>query len=114
MWDRTLCETSTTSHLIGLKLGSHPIAQHPSRARPRANEAEDLEVRRMLEAGVIEPAQSEWVSLVVLVSKPDGFLRLCVDYRKLNAVNANNSYNIPRMEECIYALGDAKWITTLD
>lgn len=40
----------------------------------------------MLNAGVIEPSNYEWVSTIVLAPKTDRPLHFCVDYRRLNAV----------------------------
>jgi hypothetical protein len=68
----------------------------------------------MLKAEVIEPATSEWASPIVLVSKPDGSTRFCVDYRRLDAITVRDFYTLPRMDECIDSLGDAKIFTTLD
>jgi len=71
-------------------------------------------VERMRKAGAIEPAQSEWASPVVIVRKKDGNPRLSVDYRKLNAVTIRGSYPIPRMDDSIDSLGNARVFTTLD
>lgn len=68
----------------------------------------------MLRAGVIELAESPWVVPVMLMPKPDGCLRFCVDYRRLNAVIIRDTYPIPRMDECIDCLGDARVFTKLD
>ena len=68
----------------------------------------------MLAAEVIKPSTSEWASPVILVPKPDGSLRFCVDYRKLNTVTKRDSYPMPRMDECIDSLGNATLFTTLD
>ena len=114
MYDGTLGEIRVTEHKIDLKEGSEPYAQNPYRAGPKAREFEAQEIDRMLKAGVIEPAQSEWASPVVLVPKKDGTLRFCVDYRRLNAMSVRDSYPLPRMDECIDSLGEAKVFTTLD
>jgi Reverse transcriptase (RNA-dependent DNA polymerase) len=68
----------------------------------------------MLKAEVIEPATSEWASPIVLVAKPDGSTRFCVDYRKLNSITVRDSYPLPCMDECIDSLGDSETFTTLD
>jgi hypothetical protein len=67
IWDGRLCRVSATSHYIDLVPGARPVHFQPYRAVPRAREAESAEVRRMLDAGVIEPASFEWASPVVLV-----------------------------------------------
>jgi hypothetical protein len=51
---------------------------------------------------------------LVLVRKKSGELRMCVDYRKLNAKTVKDSYRIPTIEELIDTLGGAKWFATLD
>ena len=68
----------------------------------------------MLKKGVIEPANTEWASPVVLEPKPDGSIRFCIDYRRLNAMNVIDAYPIPIMDECIDSLGDAVIFSTLD
>ena len=51
---------------------------------------------------------------VILVPKPDGSIRFCVDYRRLNALTLRDRYPIPRMNECVDLLGNAKVFTTLN
>ena len=79
IWNGSLGEITTIEHRIDLVPGSRPVSSVPYRAGPKAQKAEQDEVDRMLRAGVIEPAQSEWASPVVLVPKPDGSLRFCID-----------------------------------
>jgi len=49
-----------------------------------------------------------------MVPKPDGSVRFCIDYRKLNLMTVKDAYPIPRMDECIDSLGDARVFSTLD
>jgi Reverse transcriptase (RNA-dependent DNA polymerase) len=114
MWDDRLDRVNATTHRIDLVPVAKPVHFQTYRAGPRAREAESAEVQRMLKAGVIEPASSERASPVVLVTKPDGTLSLCVDYKKLNAVTILDTYPLPRMDECIEFIGDAQIFTTLD
>ena len=48
------------------------------------------------------------------VQKRDKSLRLCVDYRRLNARSKSNAYPMPRVEDLIDRVGNATYITTLD
>ncbi len=59
---------------------ARPICQ-PARRLPWSKREEaDEQVDKMLNAGIIEPSGSPWMSPVVLVKKKDGTTRFCVDY----------------------------------
>lgn len=63
---------------------------------------------------VIEPATTEWASPIVFTTKKDGSIWFCVDYWKLNAFTIRDSYSLPRMDECIDTLGEARIFSTHD
>ena len=46
--------------------------------------------------------------------KEDGYLRMGIDYRKVNAITLENIYPIPMVDKTLDALGKARFITTLD
>ena len=55
----------------------------------------------MLKEEFIEPANTDWASSVVLVPNPEGFLRFCIDYRRINSLTVKDAFTILRMDECI-------------
>jgi Reverse transcriptase (RNA-dependent DNA polymerase) len=50
----------------------------------------------------------------VLILKPYGSIRFCIDYMKLNAVTENDSYALPRLDDCLDSLLEARYFTALD
>jgi len=93
---------------------SRPIRQ-PLRRHPRTHLYEiDRQVDELLQNGFIEPTASPWASNVVLVRKKDGSHRLCVDYRRLNAVTYKDSYPLPHIDTCLGSMNGAVWFSTLD
>ncbi len=75
-----------------------PIRQRPYKI-PRAYQVQvEKEMQEMLEQGIIEPSQSEWTSPIVVVKKKDGDIRICIHYRKLNAVTKRDAYPMPRID----------------
>ena len=68
----------------------------------------------MLEAGIIEPSNSNWSAPMIIVTRQDRPIRLCVDYRRLNTVSKMDAYPMPRIDDLIDGLGKAKYISTID
>jgi hypothetical protein len=75
-----------------------PVMQKPYSI---ASHHEEQWLRSQLELlerlGVIGPSESDWMSPVVLVKKKNGDLRLCIDFRRLNAVTKLDPYPVPRI-----------------
>jgi len=67
-----------------------------------------------LSKGFIRASSSPAASLILFVKKTDGRLRLCVDYRGLNAGTIKNRYPLPLLQETLMPLSKAKYFTTLD
>ena len=108
-----LGNTSEIAHEIRLT-DDIPI-KDPYRRVPAAQLDEfRVAVQDLLEAGVIRESKSPYASPVVLVRKKDGRLRVCVDFRKINAKTVKDAYPIPRIAETLEALHGAKWFCSLD
>jgi len=114
LWSGHLGTIEATEHRIELTPGSKPVGLNPYRRGPRTRKLIKAQVDRMLKLEVIEPSQSEWAGPVVLISKPDGSPRFCIDYRQLNERTVRDSYPIPRIDDCLDSLGDAQFFSTLD
>ena len=50
----------------------------------------------------------------LVVKKSNGDLRLCVDYRKLNAKTVRDAYPIPRVDDSLESLESAKLLSCFD
>ncbi|MEG0619293.1 MAG: reverse transcriptase domain-containing protein [Bacilli bacterium] len=67
----------------------------------------------MKQKKMIAESNSKITSPLVLV-KNKGKIRVCVDYRKLNAATIQKPYPIPHMDELLDSLSEAKYFTALD
>ncbi|KAL5961755.1 Retrovirus-related Pol polyprotein from transposon opu [Taenia solium] len=67
----------------------------------------------MIKDDVIRPSKSPWTSSIALVKKSDGSLRLCIDYRKLNAVT-KDAFPLPHINDSLDSLHGSRWFSTLD
>ena len=72
------------------------------------------QVRQLLKDGIIEESNSAWSSPVVMVRKSTDKYRMCIDYRKVNAVTHVDSYPLPRMDTVLRKLQRAMYISTID
>ena len=74
--------TTVAQHHIPLKAGATPVKQQLRRVPFAFPEGVKSDLKDMLEDGVIVRSTSELASPLVIVRKPSGDLRKCVDYRK--------------------------------
>ncbi|KAL5516790.1 hypothetical protein EMCRGX_G002203 [Ephydatia muelleri] len=105
--------TAVVEHQV-TTTGTRPVRLSPYRLPHAYRDLVHKEVQEMLDAGIIEPSSSEWASPIVLVNKKDGTLRLCIDYRRLNAESQMDAYPMPRIDDLTDRLGKAMFLTTLD
>lgn len=88
-----------------------------ARARPLPPDkykAAKEEFDHMLELGICRPSKSPWASPLHIVTKKDGGLRVCGDYRRLNSVTRPDRYPIPRIQDFTYQLHNMKLFSKLD
>ncbi len=68
----------------------------------------------LLDKGFIRASSSEAAAPVLFVRKGNGGLRLCCDYRALNAITRRDRYPLPLISETLRNLARARWFTKLD
>lgn len=103
-----------TEHAIVTPADAVPIRAQPYRTGPFKRQIIADKINKMLKLKIIEPSHSAWASPVVIVPKKNGKARFCVDDRRLNNITKKDAYPLPRMEDCLDSLGDAKVFTSLD
>ena len=116
-FSETLREEPGTTELTMFKINTGdatPISQRQYMTANSLKKAVEDEINWMLERGFIEESCAEWSSPIVTVRKPNGKIRVCVDYRKLNAVTTPIPFYMPRIEEVLEATGQATVISKMD
>jgi len=108
-----LGSTDIVQHKINT--GDNPPFIQPLRPQTRARlPVIDNLLNDMQNQGIIEPCQNEWASNIVLVTKKDGSIRFCVDYRNLNLLTRKDAYPLPRIDTYLDTLSGSVWFSTFD
>lgn len=113
LFDGHLGRTSLIEHSIDTG-NAKPVHLPPYRTSPAKKRLIEDQIGKMLNDGIIEPATGPWAAPVVIVQKPCGEPRFCVDYRGLNQLTVKDSYPLPRVDESLDFLSRGKFLTTID
>jgi len=100
--------------VIELQPATAPISRWPYRMTPSELAELKLQLQGLLDKGFIRPSTSPWGCPALFVKKKDQGLRLCVDYRPLNAVTIKNKYPLPRIDHLFDQLDGAKVFSKID
>lgn len=80
----------------------------------RMREEMKKSVNEFLDEGIIQYSTSPYNSPTIMVPKKDGGYRLVVDFRKLNQHVVTDPHPLPRINQILEELGEAKFFTALD
>ncbi|KAL0391200.1 UNVERIFIED_CONTAM: Transposon Ty3-G Gag-Pol polyprotein [Sesamum calycinum] len=114
--------TMTDLHGISPDVITHKLSVNPS-AKPvkqkkrmaERSQAIKEEVDKMLQAGYIRPVQyPEWLANVVLVPKPNGKWRLCIDFTDLNKACPKDPFPLPRIDILVDSTSGCEMLSFLD
>ena len=99
---------------IEVKPGAEPTSKTPYRmTAPELCELQ-MQLKELLDLGLIRPSISPWGAPVIFVKKKDGSLRLCIDYRDLNRATVKNRYPIPRIDDLFDQMKGATVFSKID
>ncbi|GFW07434.1 retrovirus-related Pol polyprotein from transposon 297 [Trichonephila clavipes] len=91
-----------------------PNSVPPYRMNPARKELLKIEPDSLLQQGIIVECESPYAFPVVLIPKPNGSMRPCIDYRKLNAQTVPDSYPLPRMDDLLNETKPTPYMSTID
>lgn len=114
LFSETPRKANVGEHTISLREGFLPKRSYRYRVPELLKKEVGRQVGELLEAGLIYPSTSEYAHPVVCVSKRDGTIRLCVDYRQLNSGTTDDAFPMARQQELIFRVGAASFVTLID
>ena len=107
-------EAKGTPHWIELT-SEAPIWMKPRKFSEPVNREIERQCQELLGLGLIEHSESPFSAAIVPVNKRDNTgLRMCVDYRRLNAVTKTEKFPMPNLTDLVYRAGGVRYFTKLD
>ena len=103
-----------TKHPIKLVKDAVPIKRRPYPLPEHKIKAMKEQISELDANGWIEKSISPWGAPILFVPKKNGDLRMCVDFRDLNAMTEDDSFPLPRIEVLLHRASSAKLFSKLD
>ena len=105
--------THITQHVIDT--ANAPPMKVPPRPIPfHLVDQVQQQLKDMAQEGIIRPSSSPWCAPAVYVPKPNGEIRICIDFVQLNRVTKKDSYPVPRADRPHQRLAGKKVFSKLD
>ncbi|GKV50689.1 hypothetical protein SLEP1_g57387 [Rubroshorea leprosula] len=107
--------TELTVHKLSTDPTRRPVVQKRRLFGPEKQVAIDEEIQKLLQAGFIRRVEySQWVSNTVLVKKPNGKWRMCIDFTNLNDACPKDPHPLPNVEKLVERAAGHERMSFLD
>ena len=108
-------DPSVIVHRLNVNLASSPIRQKKRVFAQERDKAIAEEVRKLLEASFIrEVYYPDWLANVVMVKKPNGKWRMCIDFTDLNRACPKDSYPLLRIDTLVDSTARHELLSFMD
>lgn len=91
-----------------------PVVNRPRRLSPREREAARQLLGDREDRCIVRQGTSEYASAKVIVTKKDGSIRICIDYKRLNKIESRLHFSMPLIEDVLDATERSIYSTCLD
>ena len=113
--DKGLGHAKNFVHKVQIRSDVKPVQQKLRRLPLSVREAVTKELNELEEQGIIEKIDSsQWVSPIVVTSRKNGKIRMCVDMREPNKAVVPDSHPLPLIEDLLSELRGSVMFSTLD
>ena len=94
--------------------GQGPIIIPPRRTPIATEEKVEEHIQDLLKNNIIQESDSPWNAPLVVIQKPNGKIRMCIDYRKLNQITDRPIFAIPDSRYLFDQLDGCCYFSSLD
>ena len=91
-----------------------PVVIPPRRIPMAAEDKVEEHIKELLKQKIIRYSNSPWNAPLVIAQKPNGDIRMCVDYRKLNSITEKPVFTIPDSTYLFDQLDGCEYFSTID
>ena len=91
-----------------------PVYIPPYRKSEKERQEIKEQIDEMIKAKVVRKSKSPWSAPVILIPKPNGTKRMCIDYRRLNAITVQQNWPLPRILDILDRLNGSTIFTAID
>lgn len=98
-----------------MKRDKKPLKQSPRMFMPEIMLKTKVKIERLLQNRFIRPTRHvEWLANIVSIIKKNGTLRVCIEFRDLNAAISKDEHPTPMAEILVYSVAGFEYLSLLD
>ncbi|KAL0294754.1 UNVERIFIED_CONTAM: Transposon Ty3-G Gag-Pol polyprotein [Sesamum radiatum] len=97
------------THHLNINPGVKPVKQKKRHFGPEKDKVIQMEVDKLMVVQL-----PEWLSNVVLVPKPGGKWRMCIDFRDLNKACSKDFYPLPQIDQLVDSTSGSELLSMMD